>query len=76
MGSPVAFDALVAPFDGPLIDLIHRFGGKVIVHHHGNINAILERIADLGADAIQPIEEPPVGDCTMADAKRRIGSSA
>jgi len=74
MGSPVAFDALVAPFDGPLIDLIHRFGGKVIVHHHGNINAILERIADLGADAIQPIEEPPVGDCTMADAKRRIGS--
>ena len=33
----------------------------------------MERIADLGADGIQPIEEPPIGDCTMAEAKRRIG---
>ena len=27
----------------------------------------------LGADGIQPIEEPPVGDCSLAEAKRRIG---
>lgn len=73
MCSPAAFDALVAPFDAPLFELIHSYGGKVIVHHHGNTHAILERIANLGADGIQPIEEPPVGDCTMADAKRRIG---
>jgi len=73
MSSPAAFDALITPFDAPLFELIHRYGGKVIVHHHGNTSAILERIADLGADGIQPIEEPPVGDCTLAEAKRRIG---
>jgi len=73
MCSPSAFDALIVPFDAPLFELIHRYGGKVIVHHHGRIDALLERIADLGADGIQPIEEPPVGDCTMAEAKRRIG---
>ncbi len=73
MCSPAAFDALVTPFDAPLFELIHRHGGRVIVHHHGKVDAILERIADLGADAIQPIEEPPVGDCTMAEAKRRVG---
>jgi uroporphyrinogen-III decarboxylase len=73
MCSPAAFDALVEPFDGPLFELIHRYGGKVIVHHHGRVDAILERIAGLGADAIQPIEEPPVGDCTLAEAKRRVG---
>ena len=73
MCAPSAFDALITPFDAPIFDLIHRYGGKVLVHHHGNINALLERIADLGADGIQPIEEPPIGDCTMAEAKRRIG---
>ena len=73
MCSPDAFDALVDPFDKPIFELIHSYGGKVIVHHHGNVDRILERIADLGADGIQPIEEPPVGDCTLADAKARIG---
>jgi uroporphyrinogen-III decarboxylase len=73
MCSPAAFDALITPFDAPIFDLIHSYGGKVIVHHHGNTDALLERIADLGADGIQPIEEPPIGDCTMAEAKRRIG---
>jgi hypothetical protein len=71
--SPKAFDTLVKPYDGALFDLIHQYGGRVIVHHHGNISAILERIADVGADGIQPIEEPPIGDCTMAAAKARIG---
>jgi uroporphyrinogen-III decarboxylase len=73
MCAPTAFDYLITPFDAPLFDLIHRYGGKVIAHHHGNINVILERIANLGADGIQPVEEPPVGDCIMADAERRVG---
>jgi uroporphyrinogen-III decarboxylase len=68
-----AFDALVTPFDAPIFDRIHSYGGKVLVHHHGNVDDILERIADLGADGIQPIEEPPIGDCSLSQAKARIG---
>ena len=73
MCRPVVFDALIAPFQAPMFELIHRHGGKVIVHHHGNINLLLERIADLGADGIHPVEEPPIGDCGLAEAKRRVG---
>jgi uroporphyrinogen-III decarboxylase len=73
MCSPQTFDALITPFDAPLFAMIHEHGGRVIVHHHGNVTAILDRIADLGADGIQPIEEPPIGDCTMAAAKARVG---
>jgi uroporphyrinogen decarboxylase len=73
MCSPKTFDALITPFDAPIFDMIHSYGGRVIVHHHGNIGGILERIAGLGADGIQPIEEPPIGDCTLAEAKARIG---
>lgn len=71
--SPKVFDRLVAPHDGQLIEMIHDHGGYVIVHHHGPIDELLEGIADMGADGIQPIEAPPQGNCTMADAKRRVG---
>jgi uroporphyrinogen-III decarboxylase len=71
--SPKTFDALVAPFYAPMFELIHSYGGKVICHHHGKIDRILERLVDLGADGIHPIEEPPIGDCRLADAKRRVG---
>ena len=73
MCSPQAFDVLITPFDAPLFELIHRYGGKVIVHHHGRISAILERIAEIGADGIHPVEEPPIGDCPLAEAKARVG---
>ena len=70
---PAVFDALITPFHTPLFELIHRYGGRVIVHHHGRINALLEKLVDLGADGIHPIEEPPIGDCPLAEAKRRVG---
>ena len=70
---PAVFDALITPFHAPLFELIHCYGGKVIVHHHGRINALLEKLADLGADGIHPIEEPPIGDCPLSEAKRRVG---
>jgi uroporphyrinogen-III decarboxylase len=73
MGSLSTFDALVTPFQGPLFELIHHSGGKVIVHHHGRIKPLLQRLANLGADAIHPIEEPPIGDCPLAEAKRQVG---
>lgn len=73
MSSPEAFDALVTPFEAPIFELIHRYGGKVIVHHHGRIRQLLDKIVDLGADGIHPIEEPPIGDCALAEAKRRVG---
>ncbi|MFC1960190.1 uroporphyrinogen decarboxylase family protein [Chloroflexota bacterium] len=71
--SPTVFEHLVAPFDGQLIDMIHDYDGYAIVHHHGNINQLLEGIADMGANAIHPIEAATQGDCSMSDAKRRVG---
>jgi len=73
MCSPETFDVLITPFEAPMFELIHNYGGKVIVHHHGNLDAILERIADMGADGLHPIEEPPIGDCSLAEAKQRVG---
>ena len=70
---PRAWDELVVPYDRPLIDLIHAHGAIAHYHNHGNMRRFLHRIADLGIDSLDPIEQPPYGDIDMADAMARVG---
>ncbi|MHB9032523.1 MAG: uroporphyrinogen decarboxylase family protein [Anaerolineae bacterium] len=70
---PRAWDELVVPFDKPLVDLIHRYGGIAHYHNHGNMQRFINKIAELGIDSLDPIEQPPYGDITMAEAQKRIG---
>ncbi len=70
---PRAWDELVAPYDGPLVEMIHAHDAIAHYHNHGNMQAFLERIAALGIDSLDPIEQPPYGDIEMAEAMRRIG---
>jgi uroporphyrinogen-III decarboxylase len=69
LASPAAFARLATRYNGPLFELIHRYGGHIIVHHHGRARQVLAQIVDAGADGVQPIEEPPVGDLPLAAAK-------
>jgi uroporphyrinogen-III decarboxylase len=70
---PKGFDALVKPYDAELVRVIHKYGGVAYYHNHGDVNQYLERFAELGIDALDPLEVPPYGDVDLADAKRRIG---
>ena len=70
---PKGFDALVAAFDTPLVELIHRHGAIAYYHNHGNVSRFLERFAALGIDFLDPLEVPPYGDVDLGDAIRRIG---
>jgi len=67
------FDEFVFPYDKHVNDVIHRHGGKLRIHCHGNAMAYLERFAAMGVDSIEPLEPPPLGDCDLAEAKRRVG---
>lgn len=66
--SPAAFDRYVTAFDKPLIETIHNAGGKVWVHCHGKMRPVIDRFVDMGVDVLNPIEPPPMGDLTMAEA--------
>ena len=68
-----AFDEFVFPYDKRLADVIHRQGGKWRIHCHGRCMEFLEKFADMGLDAIEPLEPPPAGDVDLAEAKRRVG---
>ncbi len=70
---PAAWDELVVPCDQPLTAMLHAQGAIVHYHNHGRMQRWLEKIADLGVDSLDPIEQPPYGDTEMDQAYARIG---
>jgi len=71
--SPRDFHDFVALPDAPLHALIHSYGCYTWVHCHGKLDKVLEEFLEMGVDILEPVEAPPGGDVTLADAKRRIG---
>jgi hypothetical protein len=72
--SPPIFDRFVAPFDAPLIAAAHDSGIRIVYHTCGGMMPFLERIADMGPDAMETFTPRDMGgDAVIAEAKRRIG---
>jgi len=72
--SPKVFDAFVAPYDKQLIDRAHAVGQKIVYHTCGGMMPFLERLADMGPDAMETFTpEGMGGDTLLGEAKRRIG---
>lgn len=67
------FEEFVFPYDKHVNDVVHRHGGKIRAHCHGNCMDYLERFSEMGIDAIEPLEGPPIGNVDLAEAKRRVG---
>lgn len=73
--SPSIFDRFVAPFDAPLVAVARESGHRIVYHTCGGMMPILERIADMGPDAVETFTPKAMGgDVRLADAKARIGS--
>jgi hypothetical protein len=60
-------------YDKPIVDLIHDAGGRIHVHCHGRIRAVLKGFVELGVDVLHPFEGPPLGDITPREAKAIVG---
>jgi hypothetical protein len=70
---PRLFEEYVVRYDQPMVDKIKRFGGFARIHAHGNIRGILDHVAGMGADAIDPIEPPPQGDVELEYVREKYG---
>ncbi len=66
---PADFDDFVVRYDKPVIDLVHEAGGRMHIHCHGRLKAVFKGFVDMGADVLHPVEPPPMGDITAAEAK-------
>ena len=71
---PSLFREYVCRYVKPMISLIHQSGGYARIHCHGKIHDILDDIADMGADAIDPIEPPPQGDVELRYVREKHGN--
>jgi len=71
---PDLFNEYVVRYDKPMIEMIHRTGGYARVHIHGRIKGILDHVAGMGADAIDPIEPPPQGDVELEYLRQKYGA--
>ena len=67
------FEEFVFRFDKKICDLVKNSGGYIWMHCHGRVGRLLCRFADMGVDVINPLEPPPMGDVTMAEAVDRVG---
>jgi len=68
LASIAALREFVLHYDRKLIDLIHDHGKLVWVHSHGDMSTVLKEFMDAGVDCLNPIEPPPVGKITLAEA--------
>ena len=59
---PRLFEQYVVRYVEPMIREIHAHGGYARIHCHGRLKNILDKIAAMGADGLDPIEPPPQGD--------------
>jgi hypothetical protein len=77
---PRLFERFVVRYTAPMIDRIHAAGAYARLHCHGRIRQVLPMIADMGVDALDPMEAPPSrrspsggGDIPLAEVKRLYG---
>lgn len=72
--SPPIFDEFVAPYDQPVIAAAHDAGQRIVYHTCGGMMPFLERLADMGPDAMETFTPVGMGgDARLGEAKRRIG---
>lgn len=71
--SPAAFRDYVVKYDKPMVDAIQGNGGFVRIHSHGNLYEILDEIASMGVDGLDPIEPPPQGNVELSYVRQKYG---
>ena len=70
---PSLFREYVIKYDQPIVDIIQKYNGYARMHSHGNLKAILDDIASLGVDGLDPIEPPPQGDVELKYVREKYG---
>lgn len=71
--SPADFEEFVVGPNRVIHDRLRAGGGIGFAHCHGRMGPVLEGFVRMHADALHPIEPPPMGDVTLDEAIDRVG---
>jgi len=70
---PYLFREYVCKYVQPMVAAIQKYDGYARIHSHGNLKLILDDIAGMGADGLDPIEPPPQGDVELKYVRENYG---
>lgn len=71
--SPDKFNEMSARYVKGICDLIREYGKFSIVHYHGNLFKVLQGMKEINPDGLHTVEAPPIGDCTLTQAREVLG---
>jgi uroporphyrinogen-III decarboxylase len=71
--SKESYENLVLPSVTRLAEEIKKSNGSSYIHTCGSINDRIELFADSGADGIECMDPPPLGNISLEAAKNRVG---
>jgi len=71
--NPTAFRDIVVRYDQPMVNVIRKNGGFVRIHSHGNLRDIIDDIAHMGVDGLDPVEPPGQGDMELIEVRKKYG---
>jgi len=74
MMPPQAFDEYVVPYEGQMVERLKSYGILVNCHCHGKVRHALQCMVDMGIDSTDPVEPPPAGNVTWAEARQIAGN--
>ncbi len=70
---PRLFDEYVVRYVTPMVRMIQSQGGFARIHSHGRLRDVLDLIARMEPDGLDPIEPPPQGDVQLSEVRERCG---
>lgn len=72
--SPANYEKYALPFYQKYVPLLHEKGKICAMHAHAsNLNAFKDLIAQTGVDVIEAFTPPPIGDLSVANARKAWG---
>ncbi len=70
---PRLFQEYVVRYVSPMIRTIQAHSGYARIHSHGRLRDVLDMIAGMKPDGLDPIEPPPHGDMALREVQHRCG---
>jgi uroporphyrinogen decarboxylase len=72
--SPTIFHECFAPLIRAHAELVHAYDGIYHAYDDGKMMGTIAAYVDAGADVVETLTPPPVGDVDLAEAKRLYGA--
>ena len=69
--SPAMFAEFVTPYLAEIVDQMHQFGTRAILHSDGDLRKILDQLVSTGLDGYQSVD--PQGNMDIAQVKQQYG---